>query len=272
MQSALFLVILPVAAIIIDFAISRLAPKMPDAEALRHSLLLGLVVLCIGMVWEFRGGIIERLDSPALEIIRVHRLRPVAQNMLETDKRIGQNYYLNRYFENELTQFNKELTAIGEGKFELSAEDLDQFLVGALSSAKKSVIATSYVIPGDWWNTTWGKQYQRLNFDAVSRGVHIKRVFIYSSSAELKEICSLIKEQKQHGIDTKILDRNSLKDLTPPDLIVVDDSLAGNLTLGEKRTAGGASFYTDTFSIDKMRKQFENMYLRSQDFQSCPAQ
>ncbi len=271
MLPTIFLFVIPVVAALADFTISRLGAKIPHGEEVQRSLLLGLVVLCVGMIWEFRGDIVERLDSPALEVVRVPRLRPVAQNMLETDKKIGQNSYLNRYFENELNQFNKEVTAIGEGRFELQAEDLDQFIVGALSSAKTSIVATSYVIPGDWWNTTWGKQYQRVNFDAVSRGVRIKRVFIYSSISELREICGLIREEQEHGIDVKIVDRALLKQSTPPDLIVIDDALAGNLTLSEKRAAGGASFYTDNFSIEKARHEFENMYLHSQDFQSCPA-
>jgi hypothetical protein len=132
-------------------------------------------------------------------------------------------------------------------------------MVAALTSAKSSVIATSYVNPGDWWNNAWGKEYQRLNLAAADRGVHVTRAFIYSAISEVNDMCTIIKDQKKHGIEIRVVDRSSFKEGSPPDITVIDDSLAGSMSLSDRRTAGGANFYTDDFNLNKHKKDFQSV-------------
>jgi len=270
MSSIFFLLLLPIIVGGLDYGLGRIAPKAGRAEALQRSLLVTLVVLSIGMVWDSRNATIERLDSPALDIVRNQRLRPIALNLLETDKKVGTNNYLNRYFETELSQINNDLTSIGEGRFELKSGDLNQFMIAAFTSAKNSVLATSYVNPGDWWNNAWGKEYQRLNLDAADRGVHITRIFIYSSDSEIHDMCALMNDQQKHGIEIKVVDRSALGNVSPPDVIIIDDSIAGSMSLSDRRTAGGADFYTTDFSINRLKKDFQSVLYAARDFKGCP--
>jgi hypothetical protein len=276
MTGALWLYTLAIPAVVglLDYLISvrllAVAPKekRQRGEALRGTLLLILVSAAIGLTWDLRSQTIERLDSPAMDVVKNPRLRPVVQNLLNAHSQSTENEYLNKYFQESVDSFNAEMTGIANRKFWYDPSRSGQFVIDALSNAK-TVLATSFVSPNRWWTSDWGKKYQRANLDSAGRGAKIERIFIYASSSELQEVCPLLTEQLEHRIIVKVVDRKKLGDAAPPDLIIIDGSLGGEMVLSDLRTTERVNFYIDQFQIDKLRDAFKTVEDQAEDFHGC---
>jgi hypothetical protein len=136
-----------------------------------------------------------------------------------------------------MSDFLKELS--GGVVVEYDGEDLD-WLLGLTMRAKHAINATSLSavdaggkgFNGGLWTSDFGRRYLKLQKEAISRGVAIRRVFIIDrpeqvSEAEFLHICQ---QHKSLGIQVKILDRSKIVDASLFDFVVFDGVLSYEAT------------------------------------------
>jgi hypothetical protein len=69
----------------------------------------------------------------------------------------------------------------------------------------------------DWWHSEEGRKYWQANLNALDRGVHIERVFIYDTLTP--ELDTLICEQAKATKNGRVIDVYAVqKDLLPDEL------------------------------------------------------
>ena len=144
---------------------------------------------------------------------------------------------------------------------------MPDFALEMVKSAKKSILATSYVQFKEWWDEPWGKRYEDLNRDAVQqRHVDITRIFIFSNTAEFQNALSHLKAHKQDGIKIEYAMASNLNVKITSDMVVVDDRLAGELRLTPDKGMKEAMFYSNSQDIQQYRTMITDVENQSETF------
>jgi hypothetical protein len=118
-----------------------------------------------------------------------------------------------------MSDFLKELS--GGGVVEYDGEDRD-WLLGLTMQAKHTIDATSLSavdaggkgFDGGLWTDDLGLRYLKLQREAMSRGVAIRRIFIVNRPGQTDEteFMRICQQHKNLGIQVKILDRSKILD------------------------------------------------------------
>jgi hypothetical protein len=256
----------------------------PTVEAVHRTIALALTTLILTAIVDLRtetdGNIVElraemnrRLNdlSPGLEATNAERLRATVLNLLDTDKNVVAGGTLEELYKQELRDFDIRMKGFREGHFHVDMSGIPRFMMQVLPTAKKEVLATSYVDMGGWWEQPWGEQYQKANLALADRHVKITRLFIFNSRAESRapDACSTMQDERKHGIAVKVALKESLPRNFLQDVIVIDETLAGRLELTENRSPLGANFYADTYTIDSIKSDTQSLLLQASDFTGC---
>ncbi|MDQ3274110.1 MAG: phosphatidylserine/phosphatidylglycerophosphate/cardiolipin synthase family protein [Actinomycetota bacterium] len=136
-----------------------------------------------------------------------------------------------------MSQFLKELSEGGDVSYD--GEDRD-WILGLTMQSRKTIIATSLStvdaggesFGGGLWTSDFGLRYLELQREAVRRGVDIRRVFIVdrpeqTDEVDLPRIC---RQQKDLGIQVKVLNRSDIPDALLFDFVVFDDAIGYEVT------------------------------------------
>ncbi|MGH4008997.1 MAG: hypothetical protein ACRDTH_12725 [Pseudonocardiaceae bacterium] len=138
-----------------------------------------------------------------------------------------------------MSEFLRELS--GGGVVEYDGEDRD-WMLGLTMRSKHTIDATSLSVvdaggkggfDGGLWTSDQGRRYLKLQREAISRGVAIRRVFItdrpeQSSEADFLRIC---RQHQNLGIQVRVLvDRSKILDASLFDFIVFDGVLSYEAT------------------------------------------
>ncbi len=136
-----------------------------------------------------------------------------------------------------MSDFLKDLS--GGGVVEYDGEDRD-WILGLTMRAKHTIDATSLSsvdagrkgFAGGLWTSDCGRRYLKLQREAVSRGVAIRRLFILdrpgqASETEFLRICQ---QHKNLGIQVKVLDQPAILDAGLFDFVVFDSVLSYEVT------------------------------------------
>jgi hypothetical protein len=131
--------------------------------------------------------------------------------------------------------FKQELISIRSSKVQIPRELVQQFGQAVVDNAKISIHATSYVDPIKWWMHAEGEIYLKKNADAVRKGVQIRRIFVFKTDEERKEIeGSIASAQKKAGVDVYLADVKKLPKNLQKDIIIMDGKLAGTLGISDR--------------------------------------
>lgn len=135
-----------------------------------------------------------------------------------------------------MSEFLKDLS--GGGVVEYDGEDLD-WILGLTLQVKQSIDATSFneVDAGGktncgLWTSDLGRRYLKLQGEAMSRGVAIRRVFVIDRPEQIStaEFLSVYQQHKILGIQVRVLDRSKIPDASLFDFIVFDGVLSYETT------------------------------------------
>lgn len=137
----------------------------------------------------------------------------------------------------QMSEFLKELS--GGGVVEHDGEDVD-WILGLTLRAKQSIDATSLSavdaggkgFDGGLWTSDFGRRYLKLQGEAMSRGVAIRRVFVIDRPKQTSEaeFLRIYQQHKSLGIQVRVLDRSKVPDSSLFDFIVFDGVLSYEAT------------------------------------------
>jgi len=134
-----------------------------------------------------------------------------------------------------LTGCIKDLKRLEEGHILTDYED-NVLLMDQLAQTRKSVRATSLQeLDLEWWESTLGQRYTKVMVEAIKRGVHVERIFIYSDWNSSIE--RLADEHEAAGVHVLRVHRDALRASLRIDMIVWDERCAYEAQVNEP---GGA--------------------------------
>jgi hypothetical protein len=236
-----------------------------------NSLIAGLIGLLLTIAVDVRLSIYSLNDvfkerdekmaavfGPMYKAAQSDVLRPVVFGLLDTQERLQEraNDVLSRVYSARLEQVAESLFPMQSGRMEVDERDLLSFTTLVIRSAQVSVDATSYVDPATWWTSGLGPQYLVANSDAITRGVKIRRIFIFRDTAECLAARDILSDQLALGVDLYVAFEGNLPSSSRADVIIVDNALSGRMDLSN-RAGRGAVFLSDEFSIREVQSVFE---------------
>jgi hypothetical protein len=155
---------------------------------------------------------------------------------------------------------------MSQGRFVVDESEMPEFALELIKSAKKRILATSYVQVTKWWETPWGKQYEDLNEKKAKGGVTITRIFIFSTKDEMGKIEDLMRADKNAGIEIKYAYANDLNYRITSDMIVIDDNLSGELRLTPDKGMTVAEFMTKPGDISETERRINSVDVQSASY------
>lgn len=169
--------------------------------------------------------------------------------------------------QSRMQSLNEYFDGLAKGRFSVRPEDLSQFLIPMLQSARNEIVATSYAEPASWWREPWGKSYEGENEAAIKRGVKVTRVFLFTSQQDLDAIRPLLLQEVNAGIKVKYAFVGNVPTDLVNGMVVIDDNLAGKLLLTPQRTVDEADFFTQSDDIEQIRRTIDQVELQAVDIQ-----
>jgi hypothetical protein len=133
-----------------------------------------------------------------------------------------------------------------------------------IDRAKKTLRATSYIAPGEWWNTEAGRRYEEKIRLAVGRGVKCERIYLVLDDKELQELLPIAKAQRSYGVVVKYARIAELPQDQRIDFIVIDGLAVGKLEL-DNRQFQSATFYAAKTMAEDFERKFNLMDVKSRD-------
>lgn len=176
----------------------------------------------------------------------------------------------NIFVKEGLDRLPREVEALldlaAKGRIRVDREDIVRFSFKIVDSASKKITATSFVQRSEFWDTPAGRSYLKKNKDAIDRGVIIKRLFIFRDKKHLEENKKVLENQKRMGIDVWFALITTMKLQFDEDLILVDDNIAGRLSLTPTQGMAFATFYFSRPDIQEVFREFENVIVFAAQF------
>jgi hypothetical protein len=163
-----------------------------------------------------------------------------------------------------LNALQRHTDAVRQGRFVVAENEMPEFALAMIQSAKTSILATSYVQFNQWWDTPWGKRYEELNAEAIKRGVKITRVFIFSNKSDFETAKPHLDTQSKAGIDVRFVMSRDLGVQITSDMVVVDNRLAGELVLTPEKGMKEAEFRTRSVDIREVSARINRVLLDSE--------
>jgi hypothetical protein len=238
--------------------------RSPDDAKKQNAALVSLIGTVFTMLISLRFSVMPQIESHLLlaeKINKTPRVLEMVDGIADAVKIAdgAGNPLMRSVLRARLDSIEREMNLVTQGTFEVSNDEIPQFALELIKSAKLSFIATSYVRAADWWNTPWGKQYEALNYVARKNGVKIVRIFIFSTDGEKLAAESYLNLQEKNGIEVWTAMASDLTSKVTSDMVVMDDQLAGELTLTPDKGIQSARFMTNRQAIDEVKRRFESL-------------
>jgi hypothetical protein len=236
-----------------------------DAKKL-NTAFVAVLGLIFSMLLSLRFDVLPKMSheySLAGDLASTSRLEQLLKETAEAIRIAdNSNEPLMKYMlETRLNALKQHTDAVRQGSFVVEENEMPEFALEMIKSAKQSILATSYVQFKAWWDTPWGKKYEELNASAVKRGVKITRIFIFSNKSDYDNAKSHLESQKKAGIDVRYVMSNDLENKITSDMVVIDDRLAGELVLTPEKGMKQAVFRTRPGDIKDLSARINRVLL-----------
>lgn len=223
--------------------------------------ILGIVVtICLSIRYQYIEEIELTRDENALNVVRDY------QSLNKTIEE-SQIPFIKLLCQSRKDVFLKTIKDSSNQKYMVDVNELVKFAKHLfLNERNTTILATSYVKPSDWWKKDWGKEYLYENYDAISRGCSIERIYIFATQKEMQENLELLTEQKKNGVKIYYTFTTDIHDLhIKDDIIVVGDKITGTLNLKDREMVN-AEFSTNTYDISLNKDKFQDLRKHSKPY------
>jgi hypothetical protein len=148
------------------------------------------------------------------------------------------------------------------GTITIPASELNLAALKMMNEVQFRMLATSSA--KGWWNHEFGNEYMARNTNLAVRK-DITRIFLYANESELASLRPVLEAQLRAGIQVYIapLDANAT---LAEDYVVVDDRMAGRLTLTLDRNPVQADFYFDKEKIEEIKQRISAISANARQF------
>jgi hypothetical protein len=157
----------------------------------------------------------------------------------------------------------EDLKRLEQGHILTDYEDIS-ILMDQIAQTRTSVRATSLQeIDLRWWLSTLGRRYSASMVEAINRGVHVERIFIYNDwNSDLDRLAN---EQYDTGVHVLKVRRDELPSPLRIDMIVWDGRCAYEAQVSEPGGAHRNSFRLNKEDVDRKIATFNTIYDLAED-------
>ena len=137
------------------------------------------------------------------------------------------------------------------GTITIPAAELNLAALKMMSEVQFRMLATSSA--KGWWKHEFGNEYLARNTNLAIRK-DITRIFLYANQDELAALSPVLEAQIKAGIQVFVAPLDPSAPLAE-DYVVIDDRIAGRLTLTLDRNPVQADFYFDKDKIEEIKQR-----------------
>jgi hypothetical protein len=197
----------------------------------------------------------------------------LARNELDAKKIINDSQiaFFSKIFGVKNTRYESNLNSFKSIKisynitnlYELGEMQNDVIEIFNTSNSNTTIRATSYVNVDQWWTNEFGKEYSRVNQEAIDRGVDLTRIWIFESPDDFKKTINDLKYQKEVlGVKTFYVFENDIQDLNESkiDVILIDDNVKNKSYYGELELTPLRKMTAVSFASNNERMSELNTY------------
>jgi hypothetical protein len=273
-----FMTVYEVGGLSVTILAAILAYLRSDGDAKKqNAILVSLIGTVFTMLISLRFGVMPQIESHLVLAERINKTPRVLQLVdgIATAIRIADgagNPLMRHVLQARLDNIEREMSLVTQGSFVVPTDEVPEFAIRLIKSAKSSFFATSYVKAADWWNTSWGRQYEQLNYDARKNGVNITRIFIFSNASERNAAAAYLQTQRSNGIEVWTVMASDVGGRVTSDMVVVDDTLGGELALTPDKGIQSAKFTTNTQEIDALKRRLDLLKASAELLGAAPAE
>lgn len=204
------------------------------------------------------------------EIRQVPNVTKLIHRLAEARKISNEDSLMGYVLKIRLENLERQLDRVEVGEFTVEQHEMPDFVIRLIETATRSFDATSYVQFNEWWDTPWGRRYEKLNIDAVRRGVAVSRTFIFSSKEELDAARAHLDKQVNGGIKVRYAIADALGIQVTSDMVVVDGKLAGELRLTPDKGMKQAEFFTQSRDVKRIHRRIQALKLEAREYVATP--
>ena len=228
--------------------------------------ILGLVVVCLGSLvaiyFEMRQLRVDQTETlrGAVPILRSEVWRAVVKDIAEYDHQETDSNFtailedpVRRNVEASLEQATNGTIAVED------KGDVVRITSELMKQARTSVEATSFIDPNEWWRSSIGDNYFTDIRDTKKHVPTFTRVFVFGSNDEARLLASILKGQRDIGIDVHYACAANIPARMRRDFIVIDGAVAADLTLDEDRRFRRATFYSTRQNAEVFDRDFHDL-------------
>lgn len=260
-------------AIGFGFLMSVLSVVLPSK--CEKPLAIGLLGVVIGGLVAIEFQLFDAVSSVGgmfrASVPNIHdpKWHDVVEQIAEYDKQSpkdqGQRVFEDILHEPLRSGVQRLINQAREGRIEIS--ERDEAVLRAMrlmEAAKRTIRATSYVDPQQWWQSESGRKYAESQ--EANHAITTERIFIVDTDDELGMLRPVIEAQIKIGVRVKYLCASSLESAKRADFIVVDSEVSGELELDDTRHFRVARFFPVRTRAEDFENEFKKLWLKARSW------
>jgi hypothetical protein len=256
-----------VISVVLGIALAFLTARL-DSDKKMLAGLLGLAVVCIGgtVALYFELGAVQAEQatvlSRAIPTIRSNTWNSVVKEIADYDRSEPENQFEEILDDPLRESISRTFYEARDGNIDLTDKNEVVLITDKLlDKAQQSVLATSYINPGDWWSSDIAPTYNAKLQETKRRVSKFRRIFIVGSNQEAQTLVPVMRAQESDGVAVRFVCAGSISPDRREDFIVIDSSIAAELKLDTKREFKSATFYSTSIRSQDFEKRFEILWV-----------
>lgn len=136
-------------------------------------------------------------------------------------------------------------------------------LLGALEPGQTFKVVSNLTKRFYWRSGRNASEHSDLNFRQASRGVIIERIFALNKSDDLEEITSIMKEQKDHGIDVYYIYKDDIESALPYASFAISEEQETGIISHREDILGKVTVTSNSELVTDLATRFEDLKARA---------
>ena len=137
--------------------------------------------------------------------------------------------------------------------------EVERITANLMKQAGKSVHATSFVNPDQWWKSNVGGNYASQIKEVKKHVPDVQRVFLFGSTEEASKLADTLRNLSEMGDEVHYACATEISAPLRKDYIIIDNTVAAEMELDENRRFLSATFYTTQQKSEEHESEYQTL-------------
>jgi hypothetical protein len=261
-----------VISIVLGVVLAVITARLDNKERALAGV-MGFTVVCLGAlisIYIEMGHLKEDVQSDlkkTVPILKSEVWSAVVNDIADYDRHEPDNKFSAVLEDPVRKNIEGSFTQATNGRIDVEDQaDVVRITSELMDKASISILATSYIDPKDWWNSSIGDNYLNEIEGTKKHVLHFNRVFIVGSTEEARVLEPVLKRQRAIGLDVQYVCAANIKSPLRRDFIVIDSAVGADLTLDSERHFQRATFYSTHQEAENLERSFQDLMVYAKPF------